>query len=676
MPTCVTPKRTYAAARAFLPHAHGDAELAERARRFDGFPVSTRPLIVRGTRCIFLGMDAEAANSAPNAASTTAADVSQGTRLWVDGRLVTSPAEASIALQRVRALKQRGPHVRKDLTPDAGGTRPKKAPEAPPAGSGDVDPLALLQIAGDLFQQLRVKEAIRIYESVASIPKARAEANVGLGWCYLHLRDFDRSIRRFEEALDAQPGFGRALYGAGIALLELGRLEEAASYAQRLAGLPGKEERARGLYVLGLVDRAGGAWEQAAAHLEESLATYPHRRKAQPGWSEIRHRYELALCYRELNHLERALEHLAWAARHERKPGPIAIDLAKLYLELERYDEAETQFQAVLKHDPRSRPALVGLGRVHLAREDYRGAIQNFSKVLSRASNDLDALKGMADCYKGVGDLDRAAGYLEQLGQLYKTPRVQMEKRLQSLQKERQMRDAELLRMRNIAALNIMATGIAHELRQPLSLIRLAAQNARLDLKKGIMSHIDADLSDIDEGIVRLDKVITLLRDAATDDFATDETVELDAAIDAARLLFDAQLGLRGIQVIVEHTRGVRILGSRVALQQVLSSLISNARDALTEAQVKQIRISAEQEGDKVWINVSDTGCGMSEAVREQALAPFFTTKKSGGMGLGLYFCYNLVARMKGTLRVKETSIGRGTTIEIQLRRAEGEDRG
>ncbi len=603
--------------------------------------------------------------------------VPHGHRLWVDGRLITGEAEVAAVLERVRARAARRDFNAAEEPPRSSAEARDESNEAPhPGDPGSTDPEALVKTAGKLFHQFKVKEAIRIYESVADLPSTRAEASTGLGWCYLNLHDFERSIRYFEAALDAEPDFGRALYGVGISLIEVDRLEEAASYARRLAGLSNREARARGLYVLGLVDRARGAWEEAVAHLEESLRMHPHRNQGQPGWSEIRHRYELALCYRELNRPERALEHLQWAARHERRTGQITLDLAKLYLDLGRLDEAEGRFQAVLKHAPSSRTALLGLGRVHLAREDYKAALQCFSSVISTAHDDFDALSGMAESFKGLGDFDRAAGYIAKIGQLYKTPQAQLEKRLRSLENERQMRDAELLRMRNIAALNIMATGIAHELRQPLTVIRMAAQNARLDMEKGITTNVDADLEDIDKNIVRLDKVISVLRDAATDDVTTDEIVTLDEALDGAMSLFHTQLAHRGIEVVSEHTSGVRVVGSRIALQQVLINLISNARDALAEARVKRIRISAAEQKDTVRIEVSDTGCGMSDVVREKALDPFYTTKKNGGTGLGLYICHNLVRRMNGTFRIEETSVGRGTTFEIVLRRAEGGSHG
>ncbi len=565
--------------------------------------------------------------------------------------MVTSEVEVEAALRRVQAS-------------------PQKA-----NGEKAIDPKALFKLAGKLLRQFKVSEAIEIYEALSSDTEARAEARTGLGWCFLSLRDFDRAAQFFEAALDIEPDLGRALYGAGLALLEIGHLAESASYARRLIGMQNKEERARGLYVLGLTDRARGAWDEAVEHLEESLRLDP-RDHDRPNWTEVRHRYELALCYRELNQLDRALVHLRWAARHERKPGPIALDLAFIYLDLDRFEEAEDKFQTVLKHNPENRQALIGLGRVHLRRGDFRAAIKRFSEVLARAADDIDALTGMAAGYKGLGDLDKAAGYSEQLRRLYKTPHAQLEARLRALENERQMRDAELLRMRNIAALNIMATGIAHELRQPLSLIRLAAQNARQDLKRGITTSVDEDLRDIDTGVVRLDKIINVLREVASDEATNDEVFSIDDAIEASLALFRTQLAHRGIDLVVRGAHGAHALGSRAALQQVLVNLISNARDALAEASEKRIEIDVEEKRDKVLLRVKDTGCGMSEVVKERALEPFYTTKQNGGMGLGLYFGHNLMRRMRGTLRIRDSSIGRGTTFEVELRNAREAQRG
>lgn len=573
-------------------------------------------------------------------------------RLWVGGRLVSDPLEAAAALERVRRV--------------ANGT------------NGGADPSALEQTASSLLEQLHVQEAIEVFQQAARLDPRRPNAYSGLGHCYLHLRDHERALQYFEKALDEQADFGKALYGAAVCLLELNRLAEAASYARRLASLAGDEERARGLYVLGLVERARGAWDDAIAHLEESLRAHPHRRRrgGHPGWSEVRHRYELALCYREVNQLDHALEHLRWAASHERRPGPIVRDLADLYLELGRYDDAGQTYSSLLKHNPRDRKAQIGQGRVLLGKRDYRAAIHTFSEVLSRFRDDLDALNGMAEAYKGLGDLDRAARYLEQIKQLYRQPQAQLERRLRALEAERQRRDAELLRIRNIAALNIMATGIAHELRQPLTVIRMAAQNARRDLERGNGTHLVGDLSDIDAGVVRLDKIIAVLRDAASEEMHTDEVVDLVEVVDSALSLFRAQLAHRGIKVDLRLTGKILALGSRVALQQVFINLLSNARDALTETEDPLIQIVAAEDPTHVAVEVRDNGCGMSQAVSDRALDPFFTTKQNGGTGLGLYICHNLIRRMNGSFKIKETSVGRGTTFEIKLRRAERVDHG
>jgi C4-dicarboxylate-specific signal transduction histidine kinase len=305
-----------------------------------------------------------------------------------------------------------------------------------------------------------------------------------------------------------------------------------------------------------------------------------------------------------------------------------------------------------------------------LQRHDYARAIEMFSAVLKGAADDLDALNGLAEAYKGKGDLDRALGYLEQIRRRHRTPQGQLERKLRALQLERERRDAELLRVRNIAALNLMATGIAHELRQPLSLIRLAAQNARKDLEEGEQTYLQQDLADIDRSVAQIDKVIAVLRDISSPEGPTDEVVDLAEVLDEALSLFRTQLSHREIAIETNDLAGQRVLASRAALRQVLVNLISNARDALESTHEKRIRIWAIQGTSDYRIYFQDNGCGMDAAIRDQAFDPFFTTKKDGGTGLGLYICHSLMRRMGGSISLKETAPGRGAKFELRLHRA------
>jgi signal transduction histidine kinase len=134
-------------------------------------------------------------------------------------------------------------------------------------------------------------------------------------------------------------------------------------------------------------------------------------------------------------------------------------------------------------------------------------------------------------------------------------------------------------------------------------------------------------------------------------------------------------LELHGIKVELDLDNELPpIKGDRNRLEQVFLNLIMNARDALDEQQElagqdveKVLRISSKTAGDRVVVTVSDTGLGMSEAVKEKIFEPFFTTKPVGkGTGLGLSISFGIVRDYDGIIEVQSVE-GRGTTFIISF---------
>jgi CheY-like chemotaxis protein len=142
------------------------------------------------------------------------------------------------------------------------------------------------------------------------------------------------------------------------------------------------------------------------------------------------------------------------------------------------------------------------------------------------------------------------------------------------------------------------------------------------------------------------------------------------------------------IELVAEHGDG---LGSVKAdpgqIQQVIMNLAVNARDAMPgggkltiltenvtiETQQDEGPLADVEPGDYVRLTLSDTGTGMSEAVRTQVFEPFFTTKEKGkGTGLGLSTVYGIVHQSGGHIAV-ETALGEGTKFLVYLPRVEGE---
>jgi CheY-like chemotaxis protein/uncharacterized protein YfcZ (UPF0381/DUF406 family) len=126
-----------------------------------------------------------------------------------------------------------------------------------------------------------------------------------------------------------------------------------------------------------------------------------------------------------------------------------------------------------------------------------------------------------------------------------------------------------------------------------------------------------------------------------------------------------------GIQLTVTANAEGHVKADRAEFEQVVTSLVLNARDAMPDG--GKIAIETADGGDQVMLSVSDTGAGMDEETQSRLFEPFFTTKSRGlGAGLGLSTTYAIVKRIGGNMRVS-TELDRGTTFQIYLPRVQGE---
>jgi len=124
-----------------------------------------------------------------------------------------------------------------------------------------------------------------------------------------------------------------------------------------------------------------------------------------------------------------------------------------------------------------------------------------------------------------------------------------------------------------------------------------------------------------------------------------------------ARLVLDVAPGLPAIAA------------GRHELGQVVVNLLVNAAQAIPEGHAgdHEVRVLARAEGDRVVVEVSDTGIGIPEDVRARIFDPFFTTKQVGaGTGLGLAICHGIVTAAGGSISVRSEA-GRGTTVRVEL---------
>jgi histidine kinase len=225
--------------------------------------------------------------------------------------------------------------------------------------------------------------------------------------------------------------------------------------------------------------------------------------------------------------------------------------------------------------------------------------------------------------------------------------------------------EQQLIHAGKMATLGEMATGIAHELNQPLSVIKTACSFC-LKKIKGNKVIKEKDLytmfEKIDRNVNRSANIISHMRQFARKSDVVLGEIQVNEVLKRAHDIFSQQLKIRGIDVVWDIQKPLpTIMADSSRLEQVFINLLLNARDALEEKWwspepamgTKKITLKTKLEGNMVVVEVNDTGVGISEDVADKIFEPFFTTKEVGkGTGLGLSISYGIIKDCHGDIKV------------------------
>ncbi len=239
--------------------------------------------------------------------------------------------------------------------------------------------------------------------------------------------------------------------------------------------------------------------------------------------------------------------------------------------------------------------------------------------------------------------------------------------------------EQQLIQASKMATLGEMATGVAHELNQPLSVIKTAS---RFFIKKvrnqePIPEHIIATLSEeIDSHVDRASKIINHMREFGRKSDKRLDPISINEVLNKTSEIFSQQLKARGIDVVWDLADKLpRIRADANRLEQVFINLLINARDAIEEKiqasphlkGEKKIYLASRRRDGFVQVEVRDTGKGIPRALIGKIFEPFFTTKEAGkGTGLGLSISYQIVRDFGGTIRGQSRE-GEGSSFVINF---------
>ena len=231
---------------------------------------------------------------------------------------------------------------------------------------------------------------------------------------------------------------------------------------------------------------------------------------------------------------------------------------------------------------------------------------------------------------------------------------------------ERRALEQHLYQSEKLAALGVMAGGIAHELRNPLSVSFSAAQFLLEPSDDPVFQQ--ECVGKILEGIERSSLIIeNLLRFARPSSSNQHESLNLVTLVRETLNVLTPQAKLQKIN-LVEHygETFLPVLGNANLLQQVIMNLVLNAFQSISGG--GDVSVVTRREGDNALICVRDNGCGISQAHLSRIFDPFFTTRPVGqGTGLGLSICHTLVKQHGGTIAVESSVEGQGTTFVVRL---------
>ena len=224
--------------------------------------------------------------------------------------------------------------------------------------------------------------------------------------------------------------------------------------------------------------------------------------------------------------------------------------------------------------------------------------------------------------------------------------------------------EQQLIQASKMATLGEMATGVAHELNQPLTVIKTASRFFIKKLRK--KEKIEDDIfhtmaTEIDSYVDRATKIINHMRQFGRKSDITLQRVKVNETMHRAMEILGQQLKVRGIDVVWELEENIpAIMADPDRLEQVFINLLINARDAVDENWQsqdlphgqKRITLKTKQDGHEIVVRFSDTGPGIPDAIIDRIFEPFFTTKKVGqGTGLGLSISYGIIRECKGRIK-------------------------
>ncbi len=244
---------------------------------------------------------------------------------------------------------------------------------------------------------------------------------------------------------------------------------------------------------------------------------------------------------------------------------------------------------------------------------------------------------------------------------------------IQKADLEKEMMNVQVIEAGKLASIGELAAGIAHEINNPVAImVEEAGWMEDLLEEQELQENQNADefkrsLKQISLQGVRCKEITHKLLSFARKTDPVHHEIQVNDTIEEILSICKERSKFNNIRVQTELDEYLPLISaSPTELQQVFMNLINNAIDAIGSGG-GLLEIWSRVEGDKVVVDIADTGHGISKSVMARIFDPFFTTKPVGkGTGLGLSICYGIVKKLGGNITV-DSSVGLGTTFHVLI---------
>lgn len=241
----------------------------------------------------------------------------------------------------------------------------------------------------------------------------------------------------------------------------------------------------------------------------------------------------------------------------------------------------------------------------------------------------------------------------------------------QQAQENAQKHQADLAHVARLGTMGEMASGLAHELNQPLTAIvnytrgcvrRLSA--TPVENMPSIVEAMELSCSEAE----RAAEIIRRLRELVNKELPRQEPNDINNTIEVVIKLLRPKIKEKHVSILLELTKAPpTIYIDRIQIEQVLINLVNNAIDAMKDTPLlkREIIIQSRYDEDTIQVKVFDRGSGLPNNMRSDVFEPFFSTKNEG-MGMGLSISRSIIESHKGSLNAEQRELG-GSTFSITL---------